>query len=186
MAVLICYDGSADAQAAIDSAAQLMPGSHATVLVVWETMLESMTRNGSLGMGMGLAGLYGGDDADSAIETAALDTATEGAQRADAAGLVAEPRIAKRDEDMTAVILAAASDVEADVIVLGTRGRGDVRSLLLGSVSNAVLHHADRPVLIVPSPALTEERHRADHSQVVAGISSSDRAEKEHHGQQSN
>ena len=183
MTVLICYDGSADAQAAIDSAAQLMPGSHATVLVVWETMLESMTRSGSMGMGMGLAGLYGDDDADTAIETAALDTATEGAQRADAAGLIAEPRIAKRDEDMAAVILAAASDVEADVIVLGTRGRGDVKSLLLGSVSNAVVHHADRPVLIVPSPALTEERQRANHG---AGISSSDRAEKEPHGQHIN
>jgi nucleotide-binding universal stress UspA family protein len=183
MMALICYDGSADAQAAIDRAAQLMPGSHATVLVVWETMLESMTRNGSLGMGMGLAGLYGDDDADTAIETAALDSATEGAQRADAAGLVAEPRVAKRDEDIAAVIVAAASDVEADVIVLGTRGRGDVKSLLLGSVSNAVVHHADRPVLIVPSPALTEERQRADPTRVVAGISPSDRDEAEHHGQ---
>ena len=31
MMVLICYDGSADAQAAIDRAGQLMPGSDATV-----------------------------------------------------------------------------------------------------------------------------------------------------------
>jgi hypothetical protein len=36
MMVLICYDGSADAQAAIDSAGQLMPGSDVTVGVIWE------------------------------------------------------------------------------------------------------------------------------------------------------
>jgi hypothetical protein len=33
--ILLCYDGSADAQAAIDRAGLLMPGSDATVLVIW-------------------------------------------------------------------------------------------------------------------------------------------------------
>ena len=45
MRVLICYDGSADAQAAIDRAGVLMPGSEATVLVIWETILQTMTRS---------------------------------------------------------------------------------------------------------------------------------------------
>jgi hypothetical protein len=41
---------------------------------------------------------------------------------------------------------------------------------MLGSVSHAVLHHADRPVLVIPSPALAEARHRwADHAQLTAG-----------------
>ena len=52
MMILICYDGSADAQAAVDRAGLLMAGGEATVLVVWETILETMTRHGSLGMGM--------------------------------------------------------------------------------------------------------------------------------------
>jgi len=50
--ILLCYDGSADAQAAIDQAGLLMAGSEATVLVIWETILETMTRHGSLGIGM--------------------------------------------------------------------------------------------------------------------------------------
>ncbi len=80
--VLICYEGSADAQAAIDRARQLMPGSDVTVLVICETILETMTRNGSLGLGLGLIGDYGDDDTDAASENAALDTATDGAHRA--------------------------------------------------------------------------------------------------------
>jgi nucleotide-binding universal stress UspA family protein len=160
MTILIGYDGSADAQAAIDRAGVLMPGSEATVLVIWETILATMTRNGALGSGFGMVAAYGDDGADAAIKAAALKTATEGAQRATAAGLVAAPRVASRDDDIASVILAVASDVDADVIVLGTRGLSGIKSLMLGSVSHAVLHHADRPVLVIPSAALAEARHR--------------------------
>jgi nucleotide-binding universal stress UspA family protein len=171
MRVLICYDGSADAQAAIDRAGVLMPGSEATVLVIWETILQTMTRNGALGMGMGMIGTYGDDGSDATLEKAALDAAGDGTRRATAAGLVAEPRIVNRQGDIAAEILAVACDVDADVIVLGTRGLGSVKSLMLGSVSHAVLHHADRPVLVIPSPALAEERHRwAEHVQLTAGV----------------
>jgi nucleotide-binding universal stress UspA family protein len=36
------------------------------------------------------------------------------------------------------------------VIVVGARGLSTVASALLGSVSNAVVHHCKRPVLVVP------------------------------------
>jgi nucleotide-binding universal stress UspA family protein len=171
MMILVCYDGSADAQAAVDRAGSLMPGSDATVLVIWETILETMTRNGSLGMGFGMVGAYGDDDDDAAIAKAAVATAADGAQRAAAVGLVAQPRTARRGDDITAVILAVAADVNADVIVLGTRGLGGVKSLMLGSVSHAVLHHADRAVLVVPSPELADQRHQWAHrAQVTNGV----------------
>lgn len=148
--ILICYDGSADAQAAVDRAGLLMAGGDATVLVVWERILETVTRHGSFGMGM--IGFYGDDGAgDAAIKQAAVDTAAAGVQRVAAAGLVAQPRVVNRDAEIAAVMLAEAADLDAGVIVLGTRGLGGVKSLMLGSVSHAVLHHADRAVLVVPS-----------------------------------
>jgi nucleotide-binding universal stress UspA family protein len=39
----------------------------------------------------------------------------------------------------------------AALIVVGSRGRSAVREILLGSVAMAVLHHTDRPVLVVPA-----------------------------------
>jgi nucleotide-binding universal stress UspA family protein len=54
------------------------------------------------------------------------------------------------------VILTTAEKMKADLIVLGSRGLGPVKELLLGSVSHRVLTHASCPTLIVnrPMPSL--------------------------------
>jgi nucleotide-binding universal stress UspA family protein len=56
----------------------------------------------------------------------------------------------------------AAEGVEsgAQAIVLGTSGLTGVKSLLMGSVSNAVMRHADRPVMVVPSPEVADGRRQ--------------------------
>ncbi len=60
--------------------------------------------------------------------------------------------------DPATEIVIAANDLDADMVVLGSRGRGFFGRMLLGSVSGHVVHHAKRPVLIVPP----EDEDRVD------------------------
>ena len=46
-------------------------------------------------------------------------------------------------------IVNDAIEVDADIIVMGSRGRGDIGGLLLGSTAHKVIHLSDRPVLVV-------------------------------------
>lgn len=50
----------------------------------------------------------------------------------------------------TPVDALAAASREADLVVVGTHGRGPVRSFLLGSVSLSVIKHAACPVVVMP------------------------------------
>jgi nucleotide-binding universal stress UspA family protein len=49
-------------------------------------------------------------------------------------------------------IVDIADREDAATIVMGSRGLAGLKAMLLGSVSSAVLHHADRPTLIVRRP----------------------------------
>ncbi len=46
-------------------------------------------------------------------------------------------------------IIEVAQNWPADVIVMGSHGRGKIQGILLGSVSQEVLHHAPCPVLVL-------------------------------------
>jgi nucleotide-binding universal stress UspA family protein len=46
-------------------------------------------------------------------------------------------------------IVADAKENEVDVIVMGSRGHGDLAGLVLGSTAHKVIHLTDRPVLII-------------------------------------
>ena len=46
-------------------------------------------------------------------------------------------------------ILNVAKNCQADLIVMGTRGLGTLKGLLVGSVSRKVIHHSSCPVMVV-------------------------------------
>ena len=48
-------------------------------------------------------------------------------------------------------LVAHAKKIGADLIVMGTHGRGGIEHALLGSVAERVVHHSPCPVLVVPS-----------------------------------
>jgi nucleotide-binding universal stress UspA family protein len=75
--------------------------------------------------------------------------AGDGAQIAQEAGLEAEPLAVEATGPVWKTIVETADRHEAATIVMGSRGLTGVRSVLLGSVSSAFAHHADRPTLIV-------------------------------------
>ena len=55
-----------------------------------------------------------------------------------------------RDGNPVQVLLAVADEVDADLIVVGSRGFGGFPELLLGSTSTQLAQHSHLPVLIVP------------------------------------
>jgi nucleotide-binding universal stress UspA family protein len=55
------------------------------------------------------------------------------------------------------LIAEAARQVEADLIVVGTHGRGAIGTAILGSIAKGLLHVAPCPVLAVPPPGRVTE-----------------------------
>lgn len=73
---------------------------------------------------------------------------------AEAAGLGISTDVLVVDGGLAAeVICQTAERLDVDAIAIGSRGRGGVRNLVLGSVAARVLHEAARPVLVVRSRA---------------------------------
>lgn len=71
---------------------------------------------------------------------------------ASAHGAQARAQVLVRLSEVGDIILDAARADGAELIVMGTHGRTGVRRLLLGSVAEHVLRHADCPVVTVHAP----------------------------------
>lgn len=149
-ALLICYDGSDDSKQAIARAAELFPGRAALVLHVWEPLKE-------VAAVPPVPGLYaileeGLAEMDRVGNEISERLAKEGAEAATTAGLDAQPLSLSARGRAWRHILEVATERDVQAIVVGQRGIGGAERVLLGSVSTAVVHHADRPVVVVPMP----------------------------------
>lgn len=154
--ILICYDGSPDARTAVEHAGELLAGQPMTVLTIWETLSEVLAHTPA---GFGLApGDIDFEKVDASSRASAESTAAEGAEIARKLGQTAEPEVREQTTTVAAAILDAATAVDASVIVVGTRGLTGLKSLFLGSVSHALLHQTDRPVMVVPSAEVAAAR----------------------------
>ena len=140
--ILICYDGSADSDRAIDTAAALLGPRRAVGVDIGPTLTtaESVAA---------VSSVVPGDAFEDLNTDSALEKARAGADRARKAGFSAEPR-AELVEPIWEGIVEVADEIDAAVIVLGSRGLKGIREQFEGSVSHEVAEHAGRPVLIVP------------------------------------
>ena len=146
--LLICFDGSEDAEQAIQRAGGLLVARDAVVLTVWQPTAAL----GSFSWGGEAAGMVNFVELDRAGAEDAGRIAEEGVRLAREAGLEAEPVAIKATRPVWKTIVETADAQDAAAIVMGSRGLTGVRSMLLGSVSSAVVHHAVRPTLVVHRP----------------------------------
>ena len=146
--ILICHDGSEGSERALTEAARLFPGAHATIAHVWRAPMPY----GGTG--------YGGQivlpaevqrDIEAKVRAGVEELTTQAVARAASSGLTAEGDVRQSTGPVWRELLAAADEADADVIVVGSRGFGEVKGLVLGSTSQALAHRTERPLLIIPS-----------------------------------
>ena len=144
--LILCYDGSEDAKEAIARAGSLFPGENALVLTVW----QPFSNLGSFAWSGGTT-MVNFVELDRAAAEDGESKAEEGVRLARDAGLKAEPLATEADGPVWEAVVDTANRVHAAVVILGSRGLTGLRSILLGSVSSAVVRHAHQPTMVIHS-----------------------------------
>jgi nucleotide-binding universal stress UspA family protein len=143
-AIVWSSDGSQNAERALPHVKELAKARGATITIVH--VVERIEGGGAVGPSRRA------DEAEvqSKLETVAAGLSEEGFN----VSLVIRGDVGARPAHE---VLKVARDVDADLIVVGSRGLGAISGLLLGSVAHRLLHIAPCPVLVVP-PERAEKR----------------------------
>ncbi|ESS08519.1 MAG: universal stress protein UspA related nucleotide-binding protein [uncultured archaeon A07HN63] len=140
--LLVPTDGSDPATQALDLAAEAAADTAATLNV-----LSAVDTS-----------VFAGSDALpqlDALEAEASTAVDAAADRAASAGVAEVVTAVEHGSSIPAAIRSYADEAGVDCILLGTHGRTGLNRYLLGSVAEALVRSADRPVLIVPQDADT-------------------------------
>jgi nucleotide-binding universal stress UspA family protein len=143
--ILIAVDGSDAAHAALENGLQLARASGAVATIVHARHAP-----------VSILGDPYYERALSAELRRGRELLDEARALAADAGVAAELELLEGDPAEQIVDLARLR--EADLIVVGCRDRGPMAEALLGSVSQALVHRADRPVLVAKRRASRERR----------------------------
>nr|WP_240670732.1 universal stress protein [Actinoplanes solisilvae] len=165
--MLVAYDGSPSAIAAIETGAQLFPDVHAWIAHLWTApFANEELRRRLWAASRDLDTLVAAIEREGEQEAARL--VSVGVKLARAAGWDSEPLIRRAYGGEGLHLAQLAGEVQADLLVVGSRGLGGARALL-GSVSDVAVHYSTRPVLVVPQPLLTDEYAAIPDGPVVVG-----------------
>jgi nucleotide-binding universal stress UspA family protein len=136
--ILIATDGSDESRQAVDFGLELAEEQGARVVLVHVARAVDVLPT----TGFGMTGAVPHDLTD--YDWSPL---SEARALADERGIDVRTHML-RGEPVDEIV-AYADTIDADLIVVGSRGHGTLASALLGSVSRGVLHEARRPVLVV-------------------------------------
>ena len=139
--VIYCYDGSEHARNALTSASQTLGKRPAVVVCVWRSAWTAIAA-----VPYAILPQETVDEVDTAAADAALALAREGAALIPGASV----HCMRTTAAVWQAILEYADEVDAELIVAGSRGLSLIESTVLGSVSHGLVNHSHRPVLVVP------------------------------------
>ena len=143
--LLLAYDGSDNARSAMAVARALLGARHALVLHVWVSWAaEAPALAGASASVHRMAG-----ELDVVADEQSKRHTAEGVELAAEAGFDAEGLSEQTSGPVWRSLLDVAERRDCAAIVVGSRGLTGI-SRVLGSVSNGVVHHSRRPVLVVP------------------------------------
>jgi nucleotide-binding universal stress UspA family protein len=136
--VLLATDGSKDAELATTTALDLANSTNSELHIVYVELAVYVP--GGSGFWSGVPSGYLEQQARKQLDAMVEKVRSAG-------GEVAEAHL--RVGDAAPEIVALAEDIEAGLLVMGSRGQGGIRRALMGSVSDAVVRHAHCSVLVV-------------------------------------